>query len=244
MQAHPPGLFEYLEAMGGEGRYGRWLRSKRPVVRVGDTLFLHGGLSPQETAPTIDAINERNSRELRRWDEAAQHLIKRGVILPFFTFDEVLQAVAIELDAWVTRLWPGPPAPGRPPEVLSEANGRHVNLLIELLQMGSWSIIDPEGPLWFRGYAQWEDEVGSSQIAAVLARYGAARVVVGHTIPSSFRITPRFDNRVFLIDTGMLPSAYPGGRPSALRIADGAITAEYLDGQVKLVAAKPAQGAR
>jgi len=41
---------------------------------------------------------------------------------------------------------------------------------------------------------------------------------------------------VFLIDTGMLSSYYPGGRASALEIQDDAkFTAEYMDQQMVLV---------
>jgi hypothetical protein len=50
------------------------------------------------------------------------------------------------------------------------------------------------------------------------------------------RIRPRFDNKVFLIDTGMLSSYYPGGRPSALEICgDARFIAVYLDQQVVLL---------
>ena len=43
------------------------------------------------------------------------------------------------------------------------------------------------------------------------------------------RITPRFSAAVFLIDTGMLSSCYPGGVASALEIRDGRFTAIYAE---------------
>jgi len=47
---------------------------------------------------------------------------------------------------------------------------------------------------------------------------------------------PRFNNKVFLIDTGMLSSYYPGGKASALEIqGDTKLTAKYMDQQVVLV---------
>jgi hypothetical protein len=58
--------------------------------------------------------------------------------------------------------------------------------------------------------------------------------VTGHTPQASGRITPRFENRVFLIDTGMLAAVYKG-RPSALEIKDGVITAIYTDRRDVLV---------
>ncbi len=46
----------------------------------------------------------------------------------------------------------------------------------------------------------------------VLEAYDAAHIAVGHTVQKDGRIRPRFGNKVFLIDTGMLSSYYPGGR--------------------------------
>src|ERR1700692_5137434 len=61
-------------------------------------------------------------------------------------------------------------------------------------------------------------------------------MVVGHTVQKGGRIRPRFSNKVFLIDTGMLSSYYPVGRPSALEICgDTKFIAVYLDQQVVLL---------
>ena len=94
----------------------------------------------------------------------------------------------------------------------------------------------PDGPLWFRGYDQWTDEEGAAQLGKILDAYDAAHVAVGHTVQRSGRIRPRFGDKVFLIDTGMLSSYYPGGRASALEICgDGKFTAKYMDQQVALI---------
>ena len=46
MDEHPPGFFEHREAFGPDGKYGKWIRSNRAVVQVGDGVFVHGGLNP------------------------------------------------------------------------------------------------------------------------------------------------------------------------------------------------------
>lgn len=58
-------------------------------------------------------------------------------------------------------------------------------------------------------------------------RFGVFRAVVWHTPTSTRQIVSRFDNRVFLIDTGMLASAYRG-QPSALELSWRGVTAIYL----------------
>ena len=56
----------------------------------------------------------------------------------------------------------------------------------------------------------------------------ARAIVVGHSVvPGTVR--PRFDNTVFLIDTGMQPAYVPGGRASALEIRGDVVTAIYTD---------------
>ena len=48
----------------------------------------------------------------------------------------------------------------------------------DLMEIGKWSILDPEGPLWFRGYANWpEDEASLAKVRA--AGYSDARILTG-----------------------------------------------------------------
>ena len=235
MATHPLGFVEYFEAFGPTGRYGRWLRAKSVVTQVGNTIFLHGGIHPEMAPSTLQEINERAKREIRRFDEYRRHLVERQVTLPFFTIQEMLVAVQLELDAWLEKLWPGPPAPNRAPAVLASRDRQHLEMLLDLQTVSTWSIMDDNGPVWFRGFAQWSPEEGEPQVIGLLDQYSASRFVVGHTIPSTRRVTPRFGARVFLIDTGMLSSHYRGGRASALEIEDDRTTAVYLGERIPLV---------
>jgi hypothetical protein len=67
---------------------------------------------------------------------------------------------------------------------------------------------------------------------------------VGHTVQKGGRIRTRFGDKVFLIDTGMLSSYYPGGRASALEICGDAkkIIAVYQDQQAVLVDSTSSSG--
>jgi hypothetical protein len=44
-------------ALGPAGQDGKWLRSLDAVTKVGDTVFAHGGVHPDQAARGIDAIN-------------------------------------------------------------------------------------------------------------------------------------------------------------------------------------------
>ena len=62
MEAHPPGFFEYMEAFGPDGAYGRWLRSKSVAARIDDTLFLHGGVAVENDAESVAELARRTRR--------------------------------------------------------------------------------------------------------------------------------------------------------------------------------------
>ena len=211
MAAHPPGFIEYREALGPEGRYGRWLRTKPAVLQLGDTVFQHAGINPDAAPRRLEDINKQVLAEIKRIDEYRARMLARNLILPFFTFDEMLAAARAELQS-------GGPDPFDNPDPLG---------LEGLLRSNSWAVFDANGPMWFRGFATWSATEGPSEIAKLLRRYAVAHFVVGHTVPGTMRITPRFSAAVFLIDTGMLSSVYKGGVASALEIRDGRFTAIF-----------------
>lgn len=220
MAAHPLGFVEYTEAFSPRGKYGQWLR-KRPVLAVvGESVFLHGGISP--TLDASEDVTVRVQREQKAFDDAKKVLIDRRLALPFFTVGEFLAAARV--------------AAGLTENIDQAALQRAPKELRGVLDIGSSWILSPDGPLWFRGYSTWTDEEGANLIGPILLRFKAQRIVVGHTIPQTHRITPRFGNRVFLIDTGMLFTYFKGGRASALELKDGKITAIYQDQQVDFTA--------
>lgn len=99
-------------------------------------------------------------------------------------------------------------------------------------ETGPDSIInDRLGPLWYRGLVTREGEERPAppsieeELAAVLAAYGARRIVIGHT-PSLAGIVFAHDGRLVRIDSGI--SAYYSGRRSYLEIVDGAATAHLV----------------
>ena len=209
MAARPLGFVEYLEAFGPLGTYGKWLRTRMVTVRVGDTVFVHGGINPEVSPKKLDSLNDQALKEIGRWDRMRKLMIDRQLALPSFTFEEILQAGGAELSlAAVEARQPNPAG-------ASQALLQHP--LADLESLGKWSILDPNGPLWFRGYATWRPDEGALRLDNLQRRYGPVRFVVGHTMTSGFRAMPRFSARVFLIDTGMLSSFYQGGRASALR---------------------------
>ena len=81
-------------------------------------------------------------------------------------------------------------------------------------------LLDRDGPVWSRHYSKDTDEEDCRLLAETLAKLGASRMVVGHTVQKD-RVTSGCDGRVWRIDTGM--SRHYGGVPSALEIVGGQV---------------------
>ncbi|MCW3798431.1 metallophosphoesterase [Sphingomonas sp. BN140010] len=70
----PLGLVEHQLAFSPvNGVYGRWIAANPVVAKMGDTLFVHGGLSAEYARFPLDELNRRAAAELkaRSTDEAA-----------------------------------------------------------------------------------------------------------------------------------------------------------------------------
>jgi hypothetical protein len=218
---HPPGYLEYQDAFKSNSPYGKWLRSKSVVVEIDDTVFLHGGINLEFTTESLDNINRRARRELTEWEDGVRWLQQHDLAVPSSSLSEVVEIVQGELTRLGTK---------RKQEGLTEDDVSEIRVLLPLLNIGSSSLLNPEGPLWFRGYSTWTEEEGAKQVAELLRRYRVKRFVTGHTPQASGRITPRFNGGLFLIDTGMLNGRfYPSGRPSALEIVAERVTPLYVE---------------
>ena len=199
------------------------------MLQLGDTVFQHAGIKPDVAPRKLEDINKQVLTEIKRMDEYRTRMIARNLILPFFTLDEVLAAAQAELAGGGNARRTADGIEGLGSSDSSDPLG-----LDGLLRSGTWALFDANGPMWFRGFATWSAVEGASQITKLLRRYSVAHFVVGHTVVTPMRITPRFSAAVFLIDTGMLSSVYKGGRASALEIRDGRFTAIYADQRATL----------
>ena len=222
MARHPTGFIEQREAFSPSGVYGKWLRGHAAVTEIDGTIFLHGGISPALASMKLNEINSRVHEEISTFDSCKQYLVDHGLILPFFTAQEIVSVLQAEISA------------EQKSRVSSNPEIR--DKISQVLQLQNWISVRSDGPLWFRGYDQWTDEEGNAQIVKILEALKADHFVTGHTVQKQGRMRERFGGKVFLIDTGMLSSYYPGGRASALEIENKVkFTAEYVDEKTVLV---------
>jgi hypothetical protein len=73
-ERHPPGWVEHRDAFAASGTYGSWIRRNNAIVKVNDTLFVHGGISPKYAATHPSTINDGIRRELAQPPGSAKPL--------------------------------------------------------------------------------------------------------------------------------------------------------------------------
>jgi hypothetical protein len=217
---HPAGFFEYRDAFGPDGAYGKWIRSNRSVVQVGDGVFVHGGIDPALTFESIRDLDERVVADLPAFDAMWKELVDAKVIWRYMTFTEAVRFAAEEL-AWRQAEGPVGVFPAR-------------LAVLRLLGYKTWITVSGDGPLWYRGLGTEPEAKLDASLAAMLARLNVKYIVAGHSVVASKQVAARFGSRVFLIDTGMLSEVY-AGRGSALEIRDGQFIAHQVGATPRLL---------
>jgi len=165
MNDHPLGWVEHKLAWSPAGDLGKWATGNPAILKIGGTLFVHGGISAEYARQPIEAVNKRVAAAMIAADDS-------------------------------------------PSSVLS----------------------DPLGPLWYRGLVATDPDAQAArasakppspaltpdqELGAVLAAYGAQRLVIAHT-PSLQGIQITGNGRLARIDTGN--SRFYGGPLSWLEI--------------------------
>ncbi len=218
MATFPPGRLEYLEALGPDGRYGQWLRTLPAVVRVGRSVFMHGGVGPQHLDLDADTINRRIAEEIAAYDRLRTSMIAEGLALPTAS----VQGLVFQALNEIRRIEAKAQRRGR----LTPADRAEAMRLEPVLRCSDWFLLNPDGPLWYRGMASWSEDEHAQLVDTLLTTMDADRFVLGHTEHYDGTIHVRFLGRVAFVDSGL---------PAALEIgADQRLEAVYPDGRVVL----------
>lgn len=211
-EAAPPGFFAHRRAFAPGGEYGAWLLQKPIVVVIGDTAFVHGGLSPAAGLEGLDGINDEMRGHMVEYVQDLATVTEAGLLLPTDAFFE-----------HPARLAALPPDRTESPE-LTEA----VESLVRLKEA---DIHAQDSPLWYRGNVACSPLLEASRLDAVLREVDAARVVIGHTPTPGREVLERLNGRVYEIDTGMLNNYY-GGSGHALVIEGDRVSVVGESGEV------------
>jgi len=225
---HPVGWVEYVEAMGADGEYGKWLRTLPVAHRMGDVVFIHAGISPEMKGMDLEAINRRAAKEIAAFDRDRAAMVTDGLCLPTSSAREMVGVIKEEV-TYVNSLDESKRTPSNP----------RVARLLEiqdLAEWGSWSLLTDKGPLWFRGTSKWDEDVRGAEMAAILDTVNCRHMVTGQSDGKEHLIRARFDDRVLLTSVDMADDEWAGGgEPAALDIDNGVYTVVTLTGREVLI---------
>ncbi len=229
--AYPPGYFAHRRAFSLSGRYGKWIDGLPFFVRIGETAFVHGGLSLLMASAGGTQLNGQMRREVYEYLDLTRSLVAEGLLNKADDFGDRFLAAERLLASAAEPVPDGPP-PGSAPDLMPgpvqpSLTPAQNAMLQAYVAMQSALIFHPDGPLWYRGNAWCHPLWESGRLASALDNLAVRRVVVGHTPTTTRRITGRLGERLVMIDTGMLP--YYEGRASALEITPAGTRAYYAD---------------
>lgn len=212
-KAHPPGFFGHRKMFSSNGEFGSWLLQRPAVIKVNDSVFVHGGLSPSLSSQSIDDINRLHRQMLTDYLIASEYFIQSGVLEAATNFFDQPGTVkkTLELKAAETGI--------------SEEDQAAVKKLFAAYRS---DIFADDSPTWYRGNVGCSVAVEKDRLSTLLHGFSAKRLVVGHTPTASRSIESRFDGMLIRVDTGMLKSRYRG-QASAAIIKDDKVTAYYIE---------------
>ena len=236
MAAHPLGWVEYVESMRSDGEYGGWLRTLPMATEIDDVLYVHGGISPEIKGTDIETMNRQAAEEIAYFDKVRDAMVAEGLCLRTSSVREMVDVVKDEVK-YVNSL-KASKRTNRNPRAVRAAQ------LDDLTELGSWLVLDQNGPVWFRGISKWAEEEHRAEMAAILDSAGVEKMVTGQSDGNQNRISARYDDRVLLTSVNLSDEPWAGGgKPAALEIDDGVYTIVTLTDRQVLIDDTPAIGA-
>jgi hypothetical protein len=177
MAQHPLGWVEHKLAWGPSGELGRWATHNPAIVKIGGTLFVHGGLSAEYAKLPMDEINRRVAAAMAAGDSSQPTILDdplgplwyRGLVerdpdaetaraklepaAPHLTLDQELDAVLSAYGAQRLVI-------GHTPDLKG----------IEFLSRGRLARIDSGNSRAYGGPLTWLEVVGGTMTPHTVAR--------------------------------------------------------------------------
>ena len=208
---HPPGFFGHSRLFSAEGALGKWLLTRPVIIKVNDSVFVHGGLSPSMLGKSPDEINHLHHKALKEFVSSREYFVTKGILGAATNFFDQADLIKPLLEAKDAQ------------ETVSQKDLETAKRLINAYRS---DIFDSNSPTWYRGNIGCSTAIEQSRLRLLLQNLDARRLVVGHTPTSSRTIESRFNGMLIRVDTGILNSHYHG-QPSATIIQGDKVTAYY-----------------
>ena len=174
---HPLGWVEHRLAWGPSGELGQWATRNPAILRIGGTLFVHGGISAEYSKQPIDEIDKRVAAAMAAGEDGPTSILSdplgplwyRGLVQP-------------DSDAQAARAKAVPPAPPLTPDqelsaVLTTYGAQRLVIAhtpskqgIQITGNGRLARIDTGISRAYGGPLTWLEIIGDRMIAHTVPR--------------------------------------------------------------------------
>ncbi len=220
----PPGYFGLHLAFKANSNYGRWLSEKPLMIVINDKIMVHGGLSKSTGEMGLAGVNTKLKTDMKTYATLWYWLVDSG----YFSYDlskkdRIIQAQKLVNGEFMDNKF---------------NNSIVITKAKQFLKVAESTILNSsESPTWYRGSVLCHQFIEQPLFDKVLKQIGATSVFVGHTNTHTHEAESRFNNRLFMQDTGMLTSVYKGQaslffhKNKSVKVFDTSHGLHEIDGQ-------------
>jgi hypothetical protein len=177
MAEHPLGWVEHKLAWAPSGELGQWAGRNAAIVRIGDTVFAHGGHSAEYVRQPLDAVNKRIATAMAAGDDSPTSVLTDPLGPLWYR-----GLVAADPEAQAARAAAKPPTPPLAPDqeldaVLSAYGAKrlvvgHTPSLkgIQITGNGRLARVDTGNSAYYGGTLSWLEISGGQMIPHTVAR--------------------------------------------------------------------------
>ena len=177
MSEHPLGWLEHKLAWSPSGELGQWAARNAAIVKMGDTLFAHGGISAEYARQPLDAVNKRIATAMAAADDSPASVLTDPLGPLWYR-----GLVAADPEAQSARAAARPPAPpltlDQELDTVLTAYGAkrlvvgHTPSLrgIQITGNGRLARVDTGNSAYYGGTLSWLEIVGGQMIPHTVAR--------------------------------------------------------------------------
>ena len=177
MAQHPLGWVEHKLAWSPTGELGQWATHNPAIVKIGNILFAHGGISAEYAKQPLDAVNKRVAAAMAAADDSPASVLSDPLGPMWYR-----GLVAADPDSRAARAAVKPPAPPLTADqeldaVLTAYGAQrlvigHTPILkgIQITNNGRLARIDTGNSRYYGGVLSWLEIVGDQMTPHTVAR--------------------------------------------------------------------------
>ena len=177
MAEHPLGWVEHKLAWSPSGELGKWATGNPAIVKIGGTLFVHGGISAEYARTPLEAVNKRVADAMAAADDSAGSVLT-DPLGPLW-YRGLLGA---DRDAQAARAAAKPPSPALTPDqeldaILAAYGAQRLVIAhtpslqgIQITGNGRLARIDTGNSRFYGGPLSWLEIIGDQMIPHTVPR--------------------------------------------------------------------------